>query len=391
MGNFLKTAATAMAVVAMTACFSACSDDDTAPRVKISGTTVAKPQHGGGATGLWLLNEGNMGSNKASLDYFDYKRGKFYLNVFSAINPKITLGLGDTGNDVQIYNGMVYAVINGSNLLEIIDAESGRHRASVAVDAPRNIAFAGNYAYVSSYSACKPGDAKKYRGSVWKINLATYAVEGKVEAGYQPEGIACADGKVFVANSGGYNYPDYDHTLNVIDPNTLEVEKTLDFGLNLGRVAYDGRDGLYVVSSGNYADVGSKIYKVNTATATLCDSIATAVSSIAVAGDSLYILGVEYKAPTWEAASSFALYNTRTRAMESGGFITDGTDSRIVMPYCVAVNPDNGDIMVADARDFKSPGQLLCYNRAGKLQWTATTGLIPGHIAFAATALGGLE
>ena len=37
----------------------------------VSGTSVK---------GFFLLNEGNMGSNKATLDYFDYETGIYYKN-----------------------------------------------------------------------------------------------------------------------------------------------------------------------------------------------------------------------------------------------------------------------------------------------------------------------
>ena len=123
----------------------------------------------------------------------------------------------------------------------------------------------------------------------------------------------------------------------------------------------------------------------------MSDSIDTRVSAIATAGDNLYIIGVEYKVPTYEATNSYSLYNTKTKELSAAGFITDGTDSRIVMPYAVAVNPDSKEIFVADAKDYKTPGVLYCYSAGGKLQWSATTGLIPGHMAFTTTQLKGLK
>lgn len=371
--------------------FTACSDDDSTPKIDITGTTVATPQKNLSSKGVFVLNEGAMGTNKSSLDYFDYTSGNYYLNLFPTINPNVTLGLGDTGNDIQIYKGKVYAVMNGSNLVEVLSAKTGKHIASIDIPKCRFITFDGNYAYVSSYADPADKDSKTTKGSVYKVNLNTNSVESTVTVGYQPEGIAFANGKLFVANSGGYMYPNYEHSINVIDPQTMQVEKTIDAGLNLGKVALDKDDNLYVISTGNYSTVSSKIYVVNTAAAALSDSIDTRVSAIAAAGDNLYIIGVEYKAPTYEATNSYSLYNTKTKELSTAGFITDGTDSRIVMPYAVAVNPDTKEIFVADAKDYKTPGMLYCYSAAGKLQWSATTGLIPGHMAFTTTQLKGLK
>lgn len=53
--------------------------------------------------GFYLLNEGNMNSNKASLDYIDFRKGNYHRNIYNEINPEITKGLGDVGNDIGIY------------------------------------------------------------------------------------------------------------------------------------------------------------------------------------------------------------------------------------------------------------------------------------------------
>ena len=46
---------------------------------------------GGGReiTGFYLLNEGNMGSNKATIDYFDYESGIYSKNIFAERNPGV--------------------------------------------------------------------------------------------------------------------------------------------------------------------------------------------------------------------------------------------------------------------------------------------------------------
>ena len=37
-----------------------------------------------------MLNEGNMGSNKCTLDFFfDYTKGTYYRNIYAEINPNV--------------------------------------------------------------------------------------------------------------------------------------------------------------------------------------------------------------------------------------------------------------------------------------------------------------
>ena len=51
----------------------------------------------GGICGMYLLNEGNMGSNKASIDYYDYTTGYYYRNIYGQMNPTEVKDLGDYG------------------------------------------------------------------------------------------------------------------------------------------------------------------------------------------------------------------------------------------------------------------------------------------------------
>ena len=55
--------------------------------------------------GFYLLNEGNMGSNKATLDYYDYTTGVYTRNIYGNANPDVPKEMGDVGNDLKIlYN-----------------------------------------------------------------------------------------------------------------------------------------------------------------------------------------------------------------------------------------------------------------------------------------------
>ena len=62
--------------------------------------------------GLYLLCEGNMGSNKARLDYINLHTGDYYSNWYGGQNPHQMKELGDVGNDLLQYGHRLYAVIN---------------------------------------------------------------------------------------------------------------------------------------------------------------------------------------------------------------------------------------------------------------------------------------
>ena len=237
-------------------------------------------------------------------------------------------------------------------------------------------------------------NTKLQKGTLAEMDLDLLKITRTCGVGYQPEGVVVRNGKIYVANSCAYE-PDYtvhyEKTVSVIDAETMTLEKNIDVAINMNTMQLDKHGNIYVISRGNYADVKSDVYVLNTNSDVVDGALNVRAASTCLAGDSLYIVGNEYSYATGGYESSFAIYDIKKKSIVSEKFITDGTDSRLVSPYGIAVNPENGDIFITDAGDYVNPGTLFCYNREGKLLWTSATGDIPGHLAFATQKVRGLE
>lgn len=334
-------------------------------------------------SGIYLVNQGNQGSNKARLDFLNFHNGFYIRDVFTEYNPEVVKGLGDTGNDVQVYKGKVFVAVNGSHKVEIMDAYTMKRLAQVDIPNCRFIAFDGNCAYVTSYVAKDKEALKTQKGALYCIDLDTYKVTGQVTVGYQPEQLVIRDGKAYVANSGGY-VAGYDNTVSVVDLKSMKVEYDIEVAVNLQLMLVDAEGTIWVSSIGNYSDVSSTLnYLVKKGDKyELGGSVNVPVSSMALAGDKIYVIGSTYTPPTWALTTTYNIVNAKTRKLESGSFITDGTESDITTAYMVTVNPGNGDIFVTDAKDYVSSGTLHCYTGSGKHKWSVRTGDIPARIAF---------
>lgn len=334
-------------------------------------------------SGIYLVNQGNQGSNKARLDFLNFHNGFYIRDVFTEYNPEVVKGLGDTGNDVQVYKGKVFVAVNGSHKVEIMDAYSMKRLAQVDVPNCRFIAFDGNHAYVTSYVAKDKESLKTQKGALYCIDLDTYKVTGQVTVGYQPEQLVIRDGKAYVANSGGY-VAGYDDTVSVVDLKSMKVEYDIKVAINLGLMLVDAEGTIWVSSQGNFSDVSSTLnYLVKKGDKyELGGSVNVPVSSMALAGDKIYVIGSTYTPPAWALTTTYNIVNAKTRKLESGSFITDGTESDITTAFTVTVNPGNGDIYVTDAKDYVSSGTLHCYTGSGKHKWSVRTGDIPARIAF---------
>ncbi|WP_109700148.1 YncE family protein [Chitinophaga deserti] len=335
-----------------------------------------------GYLGFYLLNEGNMGSNKASLDYYDYTTGKYNKNIYATINPNAVKELGDVGNDIRIYGSKVYAVINVSNKVEVMDALTAKRIGQIDIPNCRYLAFANGKAYVSSYAGPVEIDPNAPIGYVAEVDTATLKVIRKVIVGYQPEEMAVVGKKLYVANSGGYRVPDYDRTVSVIDLETFKETKKIDVAINLHHVKADSYGDLYVSSRGDYYTVQPSLHIIDTKTDQVKKMFDLAVSNLWLSGDTAYIYGSAFNYNTGDWTISYNMLNVKTETVLPGSFITDGTDKQIKMPYGVAVHPITKEIYVTDARDYVSPGTLYCFDKAGKKKWSVVTGDIPAHIAF---------
>lgn len=332
--------------------------------------------------GFYLLNEGNMGSNKCTLDYYDYTTGYYTRNIYGNANPDVVKELGDVGNDLQIYGSKLWAVVNCSNKIEVMNVSDCKRICQIDIPNCRYIAFSGRYAYVTSYAGPVQIDSDyKQKGYVAKIDTATLEILSTCIVGYQPDQLAILDGKIYVANSGGYMVPNYENTLSVIDMETMTEERRIEVAINLLGAVADSYGSLWVSSRGDYYNVPSMLYCVDPKT-DLVESIASGISTMTLCGDSLYVIGNDFSYITYQNTASYKIVNVRTHEIVSNGFITDGTDSRIATPYGIAVNPQTHEIYVTDAKNYVNPGIIYCFTPDGRLKWSHYTGDIPAHFAF---------
>ncbi len=360
----------------------------------IVGSTTTTPTTGeeGEIKGFFLLNEGNMGSNKATLDYFDYESGEYTKNIYGERNPGVVNELGDVGNDLGIYGDKLYAVINCSHLIEVMNKETVEHITQISIPNCRYIKFHEGYAYVSSYAGPVEVDPNARLGYVAKIDTLTFQVVDTCVVGYQPEEMVITDGKLFVANSGGYLVPDYDTTVSVIDLSTFKEIEKIEVAINLHRMELDSYGNIWVSSRGDYYDIPSKTYVINSESHEVTDEFdLLACSDMTIVGDSLYVYGTEWNYTTQTTTKTFAIVNTETKRILTRSFVIDGTDDDITLPYGIAVNPNTRDFYLTDAKDYVTPGKVHCYSSSGVHKWEATTGDIPSAIVFTDTKLSSLE
>ena len=343
----------------------------------------------GNILGMYVLNEGNMGSNKASIDFLDLDENKptvhYLRNIYSERNPNVVKELGDVGNDIKIYGSKLWIVVNVSNKVEVATADSCKRITQINIPNCRYLAFKDGFAYVSSYVGPVKFDKDAPLGMVYKVDTVDFKKKDSVVVGYQPEELCIVDNKLYVANSGGYRAPNYDHTLSEIDLTTFKEIRKIKVGLNPHHCQVDHYGQIWVTSRGNYNDVPSRIYRLYKGRNQLyevMDSIDTPVSGLSIVGDSLYYYGSAWNNATATNNISYGLINVRTHKIIDTNLFSAPQLKAITMPYGIIVNPTDRDFYLMDAKNYVSSGSLLHFKPDGTYDWTVQTGDIPGHATF---------
>ncbi len=335
---------------------------------------------------LIILNEGNWQADNGRLSYFD--NGKIISNQwFRDVNG---FKLGDTPNDIiQINDGLLAIAVNWSNLIQFINPEGNAVATTEDIPNNRRLATDGRYLYVSSYGhECETinGNMEFTKGYVAKIDTKTFKVIAAVEVGYEPEGIALYNGKLFVANTGGYSAQedhDYESTISVIDANTMQVIRTVDTGqINLyGKMTQSG-EYLCVNSPGDYYKVPAAIVivdckaildnKSDNECVRLITEMAATYSTTDRNGN-IFALGSSYSFQTGRYEFNYSVINPFL-VFESNG--AEGIDEdmpgtlmedlkNLSMPYSLYINPYSGYIYATDAASFAAGGTLYQWDPEG--------------------------
>ncbi|MBR5963275.1 MAG: hypothetical protein IK000_03895 [Bacteroidaceae bacterium] len=346
---------------------------------------------------ILLLNEGMWQADNGRLTYFE--DGQVVSNQW--FRDQNGYKLGDTPNDIiQINDNLIAIAINWSNIVQFITPEGKAVAATEDIPNNRKLCTDGKYVYVTSYGhECLTTDGYKYfdKGFVAKIDISNFQTVATCEVGYEPEGIALYDGRLFVANTGGYAFEeahDYETTVSIINASTMELEKDIDTGqINLyGKLSQAGNF-LLINSPGDYYEVPAacivfdcekalqgendcfvRLDYASTYSCTTLDNQFLAIGS----RFSYYTNEYEFNYVTIDPEEVMVSMGGSGITEEMPGSVMDDI-KQMIMPYGIYVNPYTGYIYGTDAGSFEGAGYLYQWSPEGQLIGKHKVYINPGH------------
>ena len=307
---------------------------------------------------LYLLNRGDY-LHSGSLKQLNIsKEGSLLYN--KSLRSDLRL---DIVNDVAVYGSKVYLI--GSDAIDVLSSKTGR--------LIKRIFFAGEHIMFYRDEAFISGSF----GTIAVLDTVGLYIKKRINTGSRddPTGLTVANGKLYVAIPG---LPYGTDMVSIIDLNTLQLIKTIDFMQGPMSIKSDAGDIVILLSSSE----------------TSVDPFLQpgGISVINSKTDSVIFISQAHPLTTDDSELPAALYGNRLYYFDRAGrLICYDLISRLPMyfisnrvsfshPSCITVDSLTGEIFTADVKNGDEKGLLYAFDKNGKSKFVTNTEINPTQI-----------
>lgn len=195
-------------------------------------------------SGVFVLNEGVYMNGNASLSFYDPETDTVVNNLFYRVN---NAPLGDVAQSLAMADGMLYIVVNSSNFIYKMDANTIKIDTThpfklVDFYSPREMCFvAPNKAYISDLMGT----------GLWIVNPQDMSHCGFVETGKSTEKMVLLGNELYVSNWSNYYVPGMEkNSVQVVDVNNDVKVAEITVGKEPNMMAVDKNGHVWVLCEG---------------------------------------------------------------------------------------------------------------------------------------------
>ena len=335
-------------------------------------------------SGVFVLNEGNFQFSNGSLSFYDPVADTVANNLFYRVN---NAPLGDVAESIAMMDGKLYIVVNNSNLIYKVDAntmlcDTTKPFKLTDFYSPREMLFVSpNKAYVTDLIGT----------NLWIVNPQDMTHTGTIAMGNTTEKMLLVGNELYVSNWSYYYMDSYSHesynTVQVVDVNNDVKVADIVVGKEPNTMVADKNGHVWVLCEGrSWEDE----FGENPTLWEIDPMLKTATQRYEFKGPFDFDDDIKGVATTLKANPTgdqfYMIYNNEVRRYDlatsslSETFrITPGEGGLF---YNVAVDPKTGDLYVTDAKNYMMNGMVFRYSSDGLLLASFEAGLIPSAMLF---------
>lgn len=313
--------------------------------------------------GLFILCEGNFQYGNSTLSFYDPSENSVQNEIFFRANG---MKLGDVAQSMTIYNNKGWIVVNNSHVIFAIDLDTFREIGRIEnLTSPRYIHFIS--------------DEKAYVTQIWDnriyiVNPKTFKITGFI----QVPGMSVESGSTEqMVQFGKYVYCScwsYQNRIIKIDTETDEIVDELIVGIQPNSLVMDNQNRLWTLTDGGYegSPYGYEppaLYCIDPETFSILKvfyfKTGNQLSELQLNGDKDKLYWINEG--IWEM-------DINSSSLPVKPFIP----YRDTKFYGLTINPENGEVYVADAIDYSQQGIIYRYSSEGDLLDQFYVGVTPG-------------
>jgi DNA-binding beta-propeller fold protein YncE len=315
------------------------------------------------ADGVFVVNEGQFMAGNGDVTFYDKAKKSVSNNLFFSINNRPP---GDIPQYMAFTDQNAYLVINNSNTIEVVSLDSFKVKATISgLEMPRQIVISGDMGYVSQIGSSK----------VAIISLTTNTIAGGIETGKSTDHMILAGKRLFVANWTSYFIDKPNNTVMVFDVDSRQLIDSLVVAKEPNSMVRDADGMIWVLSSGGY--MGEEFPALTCIDPSSLQIVKTLVFSDKAQSPALLAVSKDRKSLHFVNGDVYKM-SISDAVLPQSSFIPQNGRSI----YGLAVDSDNGDVYLSDARDFQQPGKVYRYSSLGVEVDAFDAGINPSGIFF---------
>lgn len=315
------------------------------------------------ANGVFIVNEGQFMAGNGDVTFYDKSTRSVSNNLFFSINHRPP---GDVLQSMTFTTEYAYLVVNNSNTIEVVDLDSFKVATTInSFEMPRQMKVSGSTGYVSQIGS----------GNIAMVDLKTHKVTGFLPGEKSTDHLLITGNRLFAANWTSWFINKPNNTVMVYDLNTKLLVDSVMVAKEPNSMVKDADGMIWVLSSGGY--MGEEFPALTCFNPASLQIVKTLPFPDKMMSPSLLTISPDGRTLYFANGDVFRM-NITDQVLPQTPFIPH--DNRSI--YGLSIDPATGEIYLADARDFQSPGKVFRYSTQGTQLDELSVGINPSGIFF---------